>query len=357
MFKILSVVVGLVAIRLAISYAQAVALEMREKPTSMIPVVGISLTANHATAAVRWPNGTFENLGRVEASKAYVKMMERLSLRSSMHLTRPYGSMEDMWDDIPRALWRNTRKKLGLAGSGDAAMLAKMLKATTNMAEKKLGFRVWVIQSFPPLFALYQEHVADAAEYIGLRALSNDVRYQMHELTAAYAGHGMGLDESDVELVTRGKKPHEYGGRHTVLVEYTETAILLHGEPMVYAHNIANVEYHARSSFELGSSNLASEEQVREFVLEYLRKVYHGYTQYPFVYPKEFTVIMTGSAESVGREEIRAAIAEAVRLFGFQVRILYSDPEYVAARGAAEIAWRTLLEAEKKKKKKEKTEL
>lgn len=374
MFKMLSVVVGLVAIRLAISYAWAVAVELREKPASKLPVVGIALTANHATAAVRWPNGTFENLGRVEASRAYVKMMERLSLRSSMHLTwvagsmylrncvlmmcsRPYGSMEDMWDDIPRALWRNVRKKLGLAGSGDAAILAKMLKATTKMAEKKLGFRVWVIQSFPPLFALYQEHVADAAEYIGLRALSNDVRYQMHELTAAYAGHGMGLDESDVELVTRGKKPHEYGGRHTVLVEYTETAILLHGEPMVHAHNIANVEYHARSSFELGSSSLASEEQVCDFVLEYLRKVYHGYTQYPFVYPKEFTVIMTGSAESVGREEIRAAIAEAVRLFGFQARILYSDPEYVAARGAAEIAWRTLLEAKKKKKKKKKTEL
>ena len=87
MFKVLSVIAGIVAIRLAISYAQAVAVELREKPTSMSPVVGISLTANHATAVVRWPDGTFENLGRVEASKAYVKMMRRLSLPSSVHLT------------------------------------------------------------------------------------------------------------------------------------------------------------------------------------------------------------------------------------------------------------------------------
>jgi len=261
--------------------------------------------------------------------------------------------MEDLWNDAPRTLWRNTRKKLGLAGSGDAATLAAMLKKTTKMAEKKLGFRPWVIQSFPPLWALYQEHVADAAEYIRLYALTTDLGYQVHELTAAYAGHEMGLDESDVELVNRGKKPYEYGGRHTVLVEYTEAAILLHGKPMIHARNLANVDY-VRSSFELDSSSSASEEQVREFVLEYLRKVYHGYTQYPFVYPNEFTVIMTGSAESVGSEKIRAAIAEAVRLYGFQARILYDNPGYVAARGAAEIAWRTLLEAEKKK---EKTEL
>ncbi|KAI4654849.1 uncharacterized protein J4E78_007026 [Alternaria triticimaculans] len=258
--------------------------------------------------------------------------------------------MEDLWNDAPRTLWRNTRKKLGLAGSDDAATLAAMLKKTTKMAEKKLGHRPWAILSFPPLLALYQECVADAAEYTGLYTLTADLGYQVHELTAAYAGHGMGLDESDVELVTRGKKPHEYGGRHTVLVEYTETAILLHGKPMTHARNLANVDCF-RSSFELGSSSSASEEQPREFVLEYLRKVYHGYTKYPFVYPKEFIIIMTGSAKSVGREEIRAAIAEAVRLYGFQARILYDNPGYVAARGAAEIAWRTLLEAEKKKEK------
>ena len=87
MFKILSIIAGVVAIRLAITYAQAIALEMQEKPTSKSPVVGISLTANHATAAIRWPDGTFENLGRVDASKAYVKMMQRLSLSSSVHLT------------------------------------------------------------------------------------------------------------------------------------------------------------------------------------------------------------------------------------------------------------------------------
>ena len=87
MFKILSIIVGVVAIRLAISYAQAIAVELREKPTSKLPIVGISFTANHATAAVRWPDGTFEDLGRVEASKAYVKTMRRLSLPSSEHIT------------------------------------------------------------------------------------------------------------------------------------------------------------------------------------------------------------------------------------------------------------------------------
>jgi hypothetical protein len=58
-------------------------------------------------------------------------------------------------------------------------------------------------------------------------------------------------------------------------------------------------------------------------------------------------IVIQWSAESVAHDQIRAAVAKVVKLFGFQARILYSDPKYVAARDATEIAWRALPQPEK----------
>ena len=269
------------------------------------------------------------------------------TITDHVHYSEPYGSMDDLWNDAPRRAWRSARKKLGLAASANVAVLAKMLKATARMAESELGSPVSAIQSFPALLALYQEDIKDAAEHAGLRLLTTHSGLQLHELIAAYAGHGMGLSESGSECQTSAGFP----GCHTVIVEYTEDAFLLDGRPLDRAHDIANYEDDTRTSFDLGSRSSVTEEQVRDFVLEYLRKVYIGYTKRPWVFPEEITVMMTGSRDSVGREEIRMATADAFSLFGTRAKMLYSDPEFVAARGAAEIAWRTLLEAEKKKGK------
>ena len=260
------------------------------------------------------------------------------TITDHVHYSEPYGSMEDLWNDAPRRAWRSARKKLGLAASADVAVLAKMLKAAARMAESELGSHVSAIQSFPALSALYQEDITDAAEYAGLRMLKTDSGLQLYELIAVYAGHGMGLSESGSKSQTSAGSP----GCHTVVVEYTEDAVLLDGRPLDRAHDIANYDDDIRTSFDLGSRSSATGEQVRNFVLEYLRKVYIGYTKRLWVFPEEITVIMTGSRDSVGHEEIRIAIADAFSLFGTRAKMLYSDPEHVAARGAAEIAWRAL---------------
>jgi len=150
------------------------------------------------------------------------------TITDHVNYSEPYGSMEDLWNDAPRRAWRSARKKLGLAASADAAVLAKMLTATARMAESKLGSPVSAIQSFPALPALYQEDIKDAAEYAGLRMLKTDSGLQLHELIAAYAGHGMGLSESGSECQTSSG----FAGCHTVIVEYTVDAILLDGRPL-----------------------------------------------------------------------------------------------------------------------------
>jgi hypothetical protein len=53
---------------------------------SQFPLVGLALTANHATASARWPDGNFESLGRVEGTYEHMEMMQRLSLSSSEHI-------------------------------------------------------------------------------------------------------------------------------------------------------------------------------------------------------------------------------------------------------------------------------
>jgi hypothetical protein len=47
--------------------------------------VGIALTIDHATISVRFENGSFADLGRVEANDEYKTVMWRLSSPSAWH--------------------------------------------------------------------------------------------------------------------------------------------------------------------------------------------------------------------------------------------------------------------------------
>lgn len=47
-------------------------------------VIGVALTANHASVTRRC-NGTFADLGRVEASKEYTEMIQRLTDWGTQH--------------------------------------------------------------------------------------------------------------------------------------------------------------------------------------------------------------------------------------------------------------------------------
>jgi hypothetical protein len=50
-------------------------------------IIGIALAVDHATVSARYNNGTFEDLGRVEANTEYIDLMQRLSLPSASHPT------------------------------------------------------------------------------------------------------------------------------------------------------------------------------------------------------------------------------------------------------------------------------
>jgi hypothetical protein len=96
--------------------------------------------------------------------------------------------MEDLWDDIPRRVWRSVRTTFGLAASADLAVIAKMFRATAKMAESEVGYPISVVLSFPALPVLRQEDVAAAVEYAESRTPTFCGRH-LHELVTAYAGY------------------------------------------------------------------------------------------------------------------------------------------------------------------------
>ncbi|KAF2200639.1 hypothetical protein GQ43DRAFT_481388 [Delitschia confertaspora ATCC 74209] len=307
--------------------------------------VGISLAANHGTISVRHDDGSFKDISRIDGDEHYFRVIQRLSSPCITHPSPPYHDLEEMWKDWPRQAWRSARKRAGRPASSDVGVLVDMLKRLADTASSYTGPIVSAVISYPSAICLYQEDIVDAAEYLSLRALKGNHFYQPREMVAAYAGHGMGLCKSfkDKEkCTTEGLKLPE---RDVLLVEYTEVALLLHGGGMREAIDLATHDFDEAASFKLGSKAVCEKYgalKVQEFVLQFLRRRYRFLEP-----PQKMTVIMTGSEESVQNSEVQEAVKTAVEEMGSAADMLTSLPEYIAARGAAELAWRAQVQDER----------
>lgn len=253
--------------------------------------------------------------------------------------------MEEMWDDWPRQAWRSFRKRIGLPASSDVGILSSMLKDLVGMAsEHHIDASLdSAVVSFPGLVALCEQDIVDAATYVGLSLVKGQNNFQPREIYAAYAGHGMGLCES---FMYKDKCRSEELGmpvRNVLLVEYTKQALLLHDAPLREAVDVLfSQTTGVAASFDLGSSNGGAvpghADHVKAFVLEHLRPLH----RFDEPKPKEFTVIMTGDPDGVGDVSVQKGIERAIEELGTTAVVLTSTSEYVAARGAAELAWRAL---------------
>ncbi|KAI4662663.1 uncharacterized protein J4E79_003972 [Alternaria viburni] len=302
--------------------------------------VGFALTVDHATATIRHNSTFFEDLPKVEASEEYIKLMQRFSLWSSQHPSPPYASLGDLWNDIPRQRERDARKQKGLPASNDVAVIATLLKAIKDVAEASVGASVSALVSFPALPGLYQEDIVDAAYYIGLERLAKGLARHPHELIAAYAGHGYDLCKSYNPV--KRCVPDDGGSfttRTVLLAEYTQTALLLHLEGLNGAVELSWPNMYLELQFDLGSSRTPDEQDVRNSVLNFL---YHHYNERLGRGPPNMTVILVGDPESVGDGKVQRATKIVLEALGAHAEVLAENSAHVAARGAAEMAWRAL---------------
>ncbi|KAL4881679.1 hypothetical protein BJY04DRAFT_188569 [Aspergillus karnatakaensis] len=301
------------------------------------PTVGIALTATFGTLSIRHADGSFEDIGRVDGSDRYISMIQRLSSPEQKHLAPPYSTMEEMWADLPRQGPRAIKRALGLPASSDVKILTEILEPLLDLYPSPEKVRTAVI-SYPPAVALYNEDIVDAAAYLNVRVQSGTHFGQPREMIAAYAGYGRGLctDPSDKQGCL-----DELGGLHEVdvlHVEYTLKAMLLHVAAVRGAQSRADWEIHAVAHYDLGSDGRDDdgyEERVERCLESLLADEYGG------KWPESLVVIVTGNEDNIGDGSVRDTIKHALELRGLtSVEILLDNPEYVAARGAAELAWR-----------------
>jgi hypothetical protein len=241
--------------------------------------------------------------------------------------------MEDMWNDIPRQAWRSFRKKIGLAASPDVQIMSELVKKLLSLS--KSTTLPYVVISYPGIAALYKEDINDMAEYLGLPKLTGLYKYHPWEAYAAYAGHGLGLCEHLEDKDRCKDEGNQLPVHETLLVEYTDQAILLHTTRLRTAVDVdmGSADPHAIASFDLGANSLVDRHasHVAEFVYQFLSPWYRG-----SLLPDELLVIMTGIVDEAIEEAIRQAAGRVVP----KAQILASTSEFIASRGSAELAWR-----------------
>jgi hypothetical protein len=250
----------------------------------------------------------------------------------------PYGTMEELWEDWPRQILRSARKRIGLAASGDVAVLSRLLRQILDLqpADPRISLRASpVVISYPALYGLEQEDIADAAAYLGVSILSGNHHYQPRSIVAAYAGHNLGLCETYRDMETCRQEGLGLPVRQVLLVEHTEHTLFLHASVMREAYDLASRDIDIFTDFSLGHMDGPRRgKKIGQAVRQFLRDKYKNVGL-----PDKFTTLITGSKIC---DEVTVVIEKTIKDLGCDVEIMNRDPEYIAARGAAELAWRSL---------------
>jgi hypothetical protein len=126
--------------------------------------------------------------------------------------------------------------------------------------------------------------------------------------------------------------------RSTIFVECTSVAILLHGTTMREAYDLGDPDVDISTHF-FSSTETANEPMGREIIREKVMELLRRFLK-PSPPPESITVLLVGDADM---KAVREVVYSAVEDEGFKVNMLEpSNPGFVAARGAAELAWRAL---------------
>jgi hypothetical protein len=251
-----------------------------------------------------------------------------------MPTSPPYQKPEEQFNDMPRQEWRRFRKWLGLPASGDVRVLSVMLRDLKDSAEDMLGFEVTSAGASVPQYpAIYDEDIADAFDYIGLEYLQIlwnnwfQHTYLTYGNIVALAGHDLGLcpDIKNASTCWDGSFRDSY-----FIVHYSKHEVLMSHVETSYMGAYTLTQRTARFS------NLGSDRVNDDYYWYYLRQtLLMWWSEFRLNPPS--TIILTG--ESAQEPEFKKCVVESMMgIFGIAVPpILDDDPEYVQAKGVAEL--------------------
>ncbi|KAF2255699.1 hypothetical protein BU26DRAFT_512670 [Trematosphaeria pertusa] len=179
--------------------------------------IGIHFTNSHATAAVRYENGTVEDLARVAGDANYIALMTRWSKKCA-----PSESLRCRMQREARQRHADLRQPLGV----DATILSSMLRQVKTVIEDKLESAITnVLPVFPPLAALNEEHIEEAFEHAGLTWLHARQQEEqiLYETNAAYAGLGYSLCEFGADGSQCAREENELKSQHVLFLNFDNT--------------------------------------------------------------------------------------------------------------------------------------
>lgn len=212
--------------------------------------IGIHFTNSHATAAVRYENGTVEDLARVRSlhsdccaisaddcigrgrcklyctNDALVQEMVSASLHvlfaANTPDSAPSESLRCRMQREARQRHADLRQPLGV----DATILSSMLRQVKTVIEDKLESAITnVLPVFPPLAALNEEHIEEAFEHAGLTWLHARQQEEqiLYETNAAYAGLGYSLCEFGADGSQCAREENELKSQHVLFLNFDNT--------------------------------------------------------------------------------------------------------------------------------------
>jgi hypothetical protein len=242
-------------------------------------------------------------------------------------------------------IFRRARRSIGLPESPQVRVVSRMLQQLLELsaATPEVSLQNSPISiGFPSINGLRQQHIVDAASHIGISTLSSQPLHQPQHIIAAYSGHSMDLCKPYKNEQTCIKEDFGYFQlQTTLLVEYTEDALLLHASVMREPVGLNSYDSELLAQYELGSRLTSGREgaaMVAWAILSFVRQRRERLGS-----PGKILVLMTGRDV---RPELTEAVMHALSDLVDEVEVIAAGTEYFLARRAAELAWRAIQEEE-----------
>jgi hypothetical protein len=270
-------------------------------------------------------------------------------LLADLVVSPPYTKMDEMINDLPRQYLRRLRMRVGLPTSKDVGIIAVMLAALRDKALALVGEPISTVAiSIPYIPALYGEDLSDACKHVGLFWLE-DFDYSArdmeatHATKAVYADSGLALckDYKDVKACSDEEQSSE--ARWALSAGYTEGSLLTHlaflgsydieesaARPDAMTWRIGHAFSHTRNYWE------GVREELRAPI------IYHPL-------PRNVSlVLLYGEPKATDDPRFREVLGEVIDEYigvngAGDPQIFDRDPEFSAAKGAAELAKRDIF--------------
>ncbi|KAJ4354801.1 hypothetical protein N0V95_003486 [Ascochyta clinopodiicola] len=314
-----------------------------EHTESVVPGIGVHFTTSYATAAAKYGNGTTADLVRVQADADYIELMSRWT-RSWRELDCE-GPVQRLRCDLEH-IRREARRKLGLPVTRDSAILSKFVKKVRDAIEEELGTPVSTIAPVAPqLVGWVSEDFQDALDLAGLTSARLDDRGSNDKPTyrdtnAAFAGLGYGLCNSGTKLADCLDEERQMPYEHVLFLDFDNSSF---SATVQYLQHV-NQEwtYSNRVDMELGWWNMPVLEvtrarfwaQIHEVILEVAGALQRA--------PNKIVLLGDHGTNAEFLDVVKAALWDVLEI---DVSLMLSaneaeDTDMLAARGAAELAWR-----------------